>query len=131
MSSSSFKSLAQKAFIIASGFAFLGMMVLPMMSVFQEPTSAPSQTSSGQKVNPEELKKVAQGYEKVLQREPNNPTALQGLVEVRLQLQDLPGSIAPLEKLVELYPQETQLKKLLTAIKQQVAQGNSPTSPQK
>jgi len=131
MSSSSFKSLAQKAFIIASGFAFLGMMVLPMMSVFQEPTSAPSQASSGRKVNPEELKKVAQGYEKILQREPNNPTALQGLVEVRLQLQDLPGSIAPLEKLVKIYPQEEQLKKLLTAIKQQVARGSSPAPPEK
>jgi cytochrome c-type biogenesis protein CcmH/NrfG len=111
--------VVQKVFIIGSGLAFLGMMVLPLMPLLQATPPTSEQTSS--KANPEQLKKLAEGYEKVLAREPNNPSALQGLVETRLQMNDLKGAIAPMEKLVKLYPEQTQLKQLLTAIKQQVA----------
>ncbi|BFM41014.1 tetratricopeptide repeat protein [Synechocystis sp. LKSZ1] len=119
--SSSKKTLKvlQKIFIIGSGLAFLGMMVIPLMPLFRAAPPTSEQASS--KANPEQLKKLAEGYEKVLAREPNNPSALQGLVETRLQMNDLKGAIAPMEKLVKLYPEQTQLKQLLTAIKQQVA----------
>lgn len=133
MAENSTKSTIQKVFIIGSGIAFLGMMVLPMFEMFQQPTSQTQAASSN--TNPtEELKKIADGYQKVLEREPNNPTALQGLAEIRLKMGDLPGAIPPLEKLVQLYPQETKLKGLLDAIKQQVKTGKAPkeaTQPQK
>jgi predicted Zn-dependent protease len=90
------------------------------------PPSNPTVSPQAAKNN---LKQVAQGYEKVLEREPDNPTALQGLAEVRLKMGDLSGAIAPMEKLVKLYPQETQLKQLLDAIKYQVKTGKKPPLP--
>ncbi|MEB3311719.1 MAG: tetratricopeptide repeat protein [Snowella sp.] len=133
MSENSTKSTIQKVFIIGSGIAFLGMMVLPMFEMLQQP--APQTQAASSSTNPtEELQKIAAGYQKVLEREPNNPTALQGLAEVRLKMGDLPGAVPPLEKLVQLYPQETQLKSLLEAIKQQVKTGKAPkeaTQPKK
>lgn len=48
----------------------------------------------------------AKEYELVLQREPNNRTALQGLVTARIRQGDLDGAIAPLEKLRALDPQD-------------------------
>jgi len=119
--------VVQKLFVIGSGLAFLGMMVIPLMPLLRATPPATEQTSA--KANPEQLKKLAAGYQKVLAREPNNPTALQGLVETRLQMNDLKGAIAPLEKLVKLYPEQTQLKQLLTAIKQQVKAEVTAGSP--
>jgi len=126
MSENSTKSILQKIFIIGSGFAFLGMMTLPMLNMFKE---TPEQTQAvSPNTNPQEqLNKIADGYEKVLQREPNNPTALQGLAEIRLKMNDLKGAIAPMEKLVALYPEEKKLKALLEAIKQQVKTGKAPS----
>lgn len=126
------KEILQKTFIIASGIAFLGMMTLPMLSVFKGDAPGPAQSNGSapnQPPTPEEKAKIeaiAAGYAKVLEREPENPNALQGLVEARLQLGDLPGAIPPLEKLTELYPEQEPLKQLLIAIKQQVA-GTPPT----
>lgn len=60
-----------------------------------------------------ELESQARGYELVLEREPENQTALRGLLEVRLELVDIPGTIAPLTKLAELYPEEVNYGLLL------------------
>jgi len=60
-----------------------------------------------------ELESQARGYELVLEREPENQTALRGLLEVRLELVDIPGAIAPLTKLAELYPEEVNYGLLL------------------
>jgi len=123
------KEILQKTFIIASGIAFLGMMTLPMLSVFKgnpnaaAPSNGSAESAQNQPPTPEERAKIeaiAVGYAKILEREPNNPNALQGLVEARLQMGDLPGAIPPLEKLTELYPEQEPLKQLLVAIKQQV-----------
>ncbi|MEB3159863.1 MAG: tetratricopeptide repeat protein [Synechocystis sp.] len=129
------KEIVQKTFIIASGVAFLGMMTLPMLSIFKGDSNSPPPSNASAPNQPptaEERAKIAaiaDGYAKVLEREPDNPNALQGLVEARLQLGDLPGAIPPLEKLTELYPEQEPLKQLLTVIKQQVAQPNAPTPP--
>lgn len=53
-----------------------------------------------------ELESQGRGYELVLEREPENQTALRGLLEVRLELVDIPGTIAPLTKLAQLRPEE-------------------------
>jgi hypothetical protein len=129
------KVILQKTFIIASGIAFLGMMTLPMLNIFKGDASLPpssNASASNQSPSAEERAKIAaiaEGYVKVLEREPDNPNALQGLVEARLQLGDLPGAIPPLEKLTELSPEPEPLKQLLTAIKQQVEQSQTPTPP--
>ncbi|MEO0457990.1 MAG: tetratricopeptide repeat protein [Cyanobacteria bacterium P01_A01_bin.114] len=67
-----------------------------------------------------ELEGRANGYELVLQREPNNQTALLGLVEARIALQDLQGVVEPLEKLAELNPNVPSYAVLLGQTKQQL-----------
>ncbi|MEL6930228.1 MAG: tetratricopeptide repeat protein [Cyanobacteria bacterium J06600_6] len=62
----------------------------------------------------------ASGYQKVLEREPNNDTALNGLLKIRLQQKDLTGAIAPLETLAKLHPEQTEYGVLLAQAKQQV-----------
>ena len=66
------------------------------------------------------LEAEASGYQKVLEREPNNETALNGLLEIRLQQKDILGAIAPLEKLAKLHPQQTEYAILLAQARQQV-----------
>lgn len=70
----------------------------------------------------QQLQAQARGYETVLQREPENLTALEGLVEIRLQLEDFERTVEPLETLVRLHPEQEQYKTLLAKIKQQVEQ---------
>ncbi|MEM8804763.1 MAG: tetratricopeptide repeat protein [Cyanobacteria bacterium P01_G01_bin.38] len=69
-----------------------------------------------------ELEGRANGYELVLQREPNNQTALLGLVEARIALRDLQGVVEPLEKLAELNPNVPSYAVLLGQTKQQLGE---------
>jgi tetratricopeptide (TPR) repeat protein len=62
----------------------------------------------------------ASGYQKVLEREPDNDTALRGLLQIRLQQKDLKGAIAPLEKLAQLHSEQTEYTILLAQARQQV-----------
>ena len=62
----------------------------------------------------------ASGYQKVLEREPNNDTALNGLLKIRLQQKDIAGAIAPLAKLAKLHPEQTEYSTLLAQAKQQI-----------
>ena len=66
------------------------------------------------------LEAEASGYEKVLEREPSNDTALNGLLKIRLQQKDLKNAIAPLEKLVKIHPEQTEYGTLLAQAKQQL-----------
>ncbi len=101
--------------------AFLGFSLIPFMGVFQS-SSRQAETAATAQANAQaqktELEAQARGYELVLQREPDNQTALRGLLEIRLQLQDIPGVIAPLEKLTKLQPEETRYGVLLAQAKQ-------------
>ena len=116
----------QRLLVILFGLAFIGSTVFFMLgSLFgndrtsSSPSSAPSQNALS---NEEKLRLQARGYQKVLDREPNNITALTGLIRTRLDLQDLEGAIIPLEKLIELNPQQEELTTLLETIKQELAQ---------
>ena len=66
------------------------------------------------------LEAEASGYQKVLEREPDNDTALNGLLKIKLQLKDLTGAIAPLERLAEVHPEQTEYGTLLAQAKQQI-----------
>ncbi|NES06957.1 MAG: tetratricopeptide repeat protein [Okeania sp. SIO2F4] len=72
----------------------------------------------------EQLQKRARGYESVLEREPENVTALEGLVKVRLEMGDRKGAIAPLEKLVGLYPERGDYKVVLEQMRLEVKGNN-------
>ncbi|BAU67149.1 hypothetical protein STA3757_45590 [Stanieria sp. NIES-3757] len=118
----------QRVLVLLFGLAFIGSTAFMLVGSLFSNDSQPSASTSTATASSEQEQLQAQirGYEKVLAREPNNPTALQGLVQARLALQDLPGAIEPLEKLVKLYPQEPELKALLEAVKQQSAQNPQP-----
>ena len=112
--------------LILSVVAFVGFSVLPLLSsVLEQPKP---QASTNPSANPnakaapkkEELESQAKGYESVLQREPENQTALRGLLEAKLALGDVKGAIGPLEKLAKLNPNESEYSVLLAQAKQQV-----------
>ncbi|ESA33222.1 tfp pilus assembly protein [Leptolyngbya sp. Heron Island J] len=67
-----------------------------------------------------ELQGRANGYELVLEREPDNQAALEGLVEARVGLGDLAGAAEPLARLAELNPQEPRYSVLLAQAKQEL-----------
>lgn len=70
-----------------------------------------------------QLKEQEQGYKIVLKQEPNNRVALEGLVEVSLQMQNAKGAIAPLKKLTQLYPNQPKYKTLLGQVEKWVSEG--------
>ncbi len=111
--------------LVLAVIGFVGFSMIPLISTTlkeSQPsrvaTPASSQTlGAGQQ---SKIADAARGYELVLQREPENQTALQGLLEARIQLGDLKGAIAPLEKLAALNPNQTQYTILLAKAKQQL-----------
>ncbi len=69
----------------------------------------------------EQIAMQVRGYEKVLEREPQNLTALQGLAQIHLQTRNTEKAIAVLEQLVEYYPEQPEYAGILQILKQQQA----------
>ncbi|MEM1425639.1 MAG: tetratricopeptide repeat protein [Cyanobacteria bacterium P01_H01_bin.130] len=93
-----------------------GLMNNNPAATSQAPGSVPGASGDEQA----RLRSEAAAYEVVLQREPDNPTALRGLLDARLRLGDVQGAIAPLEKLAEQNPEELEYSILLAQTKQEV-----------
>jgi tetratricopeptide (TPR) repeat protein len=108
--------------ILALG-AFLSLSLLPILGGIGNRRSDPAADATAP-ADPAslqaELEAQARGYELVLEREPDNQTALQGLVDARIQLNDIEGVVVPLEKLVELNPDVPDYAVLLAQTKQQM-----------
>lgn len=108
----------QKLIIFISIISFFGSTVMAaipaIQKVFQE-DSAP-QAASVEST----LKQQEKGFELVLQREPNNQAALDGLLRVRLALDDMEGAIEVLEKLVKLNPERKDYELGLENLKREV-----------
>jgi len=116
--------------VVLSLIAFLGFSLVPILnSILQasqaqsRSTPTPTQTAQSGEKQSELLQAQARGYELVLQREPDNVTALRGLLQVRLELigQGVGGikdAIAPLEKLASLNPETTEYGILLAQAKE-------------
>ena len=119
-----------KLYVLILGLvAFVGIGLAPIITPIVNGVMGAAQTTgSNTAATPTptpnsqqgDLEAQARGYELVVQREPNNETALRGLLETRLKLQDIPGAIAALEQLVALNPQRTDYAVLLAQGKQQV-----------
>ena len=115
---------------ILSGLAFAGTSIFGLAGLFTKAFQEPqknAQTATDAQTS--QLQAQERGYEAVLQREPDNQIALQGLVQIRLQKNDLQGAISPMEKLVKLNPDNAQYKALLAGIKQRV--GTTGTTEKK
>jgi len=85
------------------------------MSIWQ-----PSSAANGSATATTPLENQALGYQLVLQREPDNVNALQGLLEIRLQQKNLPAAIAPLERLGQINTGQVQYRILLAELKSQL-----------
>lgn len=119
-----------KLYVLILGLvAFVGIGLAPIITpivngVMGSAQTTGSNTAATPTTTPNsqqgDLEAQARGYELVVQREPDNETALRGLLETRLKLQDIPGAIAALEKLVALNPERTDYAVLLAQGKQQI-----------
>ncbi|MEH1823511.1 MAG: tetratricopeptide repeat protein [Nostoc sp.] len=116
--------------------AFVGVSVIPIIGAFNNtpPSSQNTASTKGSLSSADQKSKLedeARGYEQVLQREPENQTALKGLLQARLQLlsqkeksevkpADIQVVIEPLEKLAKLNPEQSEYSVLLAQAKQQI-----------
>ena len=105
-------------------FSLITVSALPLVgSVVEGRQFAKSTDSQTIVLSQHDLAKLeaeASGYQKVLEREPDNTTALNGLLKIRLQQKNIEGAIAPLEKLANLNPEQTEYTSLLAQAKEQV-----------
>jgi len=103
--------------------ALISFSILPLVSSIAQENQASHQKSLNSQTAMAQAQKAletkALGYQLVLEREPDNQNALQKLLEVRLQQNDIKGAIEPLEKLAQLNPQQSDYTILLAQAKQQ------------
>ncbi|MEG3845571.1 tetratricopeptide repeat protein [Microcoleus sp. herbarium19] len=116
--------------VVLSLIAFLGFSLVPILDsilkasqVQSRSTPTPTQTAQSADKQSELLQAQAKGYELVLQREPDNVTALRGLLQVRLELigqgvGSIKDAIVPLSKLAALNPETTEYGILLAQAKE-------------
>jgi tetratricopeptide (TPR) repeat protein len=116
--------------IAVAGF-FLGKSPLfPMLGNALQPASGSAQNqatpvSDSNSARQAELETQAKGYELVLQKQPEDQTALKELVYTRLELAQMGAAslretIEPLEKLAKLNPDDSKYAVLLAQTKQHV-----------
>lgn len=104
--------LAVAAFVaVPLAFMFNGRAKEQTAANSQAPTAA-DQTA--------QFQNQADGFTAVLAREPDNQTALIGLIEAKIGLKDLEGAVEPLTRLSELNPSEPQYAIALAQTKQQL-----------
>ena len=105
--------------VVAVG-AFLALSILPFLTARGDRSTTALPHSPETTDARTDLEARARGYELVLEREPDNQTAIEGLVDARIQLGDLEGVIEPLEKLAELNPDTPEYRVLLGQTKQRL-----------
>ena len=114
------------------GLGFAGSTIaIALSSVFSQTNhnaANPGNSEDATAVE-EQIQLQASGYEKVLAREPNNITALEGLTQIYLQTGQPQKAIPTLEKLVEHYPEQQEYAGILQLIKQQ--ETNQPAQSEK
>jgi tetratricopeptide (TPR) repeat protein len=116
-----------QAVLVVAVLGFLGFSIVPIYSAIRD--NQPARTSTGTPspttgTNQSQLQAQEQGYEAVLEREPDNRTALEGLLRLRLQkiqsgTGEVKDTIEPLQKLITLDPERLDYRLLLAQAQQQ------------
>lgn len=102
------------------GVGFAGSTIaIALSSVFSQNSPTASNSNSDTASLEEQIQLQIDGYEKVLEREPKNVTALEGLAQIYIQTGDPKQAIPTLEKLVKYYPEQPEYAGILDLIKQQ------------
>ena len=105
--------------VAVSLLALTGFSLFPILGVVFDGGAAVATTANNlSTAQTSQIQAQAQGYTQVLQREPENQVALKGLLDARLQLGDIKGSLLPLEKIAALNPQIADYTVLLGQTKQ-------------
>lgn len=115
--------------IAVSILSLAGFTLLPIVTSTLE--GAPAVATEANGLTPAQTSQIqaqAQGYISVLQREPENQVALKGLLDARLQLGDIKGSLMPLEKIAALNPQIPDYTILLAQTKQYLGDREGATA---
>jgi len=119
--------------VVLSIIAFVGFSLVPILDSILKSSQAqsrstptPTQTAASNDQQSQLLQDQVRGYELVLQREPDNVTALRGLLQVRLELigqgvGDIKDVVPTLEKLAKLNPETTEYGILLAQAKERTA----------
>ncbi|HAT15040.1 MAG TPA: hypothetical protein DCS91_17005 [Microcoleaceae bacterium UBA11344] len=109
----------KQIFALVSMVGFGGSAIFGIVSLFSSGLSSQHQQKQAPVAVSQEslLAAKERGYVTVLQREPQNQTALEGLANVRLEMDNRVGAIEPLEKLVKLNPDRADYKVLLGQVK--------------
>ncbi|MEO9125390.1 MAG: Tfp pilus assembly protein PilF, partial [Microcoleus sp.] len=106
--------------VVLAIIAFVGFSLVPILDSIlkggqaqSRSTPTPTQTAQSSEKQSQLLQDQVRGYELVLQREPDNVTALRGLLQVRLELigqgvGDIKDVVPTLEKLAKLNPETTE-----------------------
>ncbi|MBW4662781.1 MAG: tetratricopeptide repeat protein [Chroococcus sp. CMT-3BRIN-NPC107] len=108
--------------LVVAAIALVGASMLPLLTSTIEQSQPPIATPlpSGQNAiaaQKSQLENQVRGFELVLQREPENQTALQGLVDAKIKLGDIQGAIPFIEKLAALNSTQPQYTLLLAQAK--------------
>jgi hypothetical protein len=114
------KSKLTQVFIIGSGIAFLASSVAGIGGLIASSIDKPTASENSAQSQNAQLQAEEKGFLGVLQREPNNQTALRGLVSIRLRRGDVSGTKTALDRLVKLNPDSKNYKELLAAIDKQI-----------
>ena len=119
------KTVKQQIILVASAAFFFGSTAASLVQLLRSGGSEPSVAAA----NPDSaLQQAVQGYETVLKREPNNQTALEGLMRSRMEMNDPKGAAEPLAQLIKLNPQRQDYADLMRRLRSQQAGNFSSTN---
>ena len=113
-----------KVIIILSGISFLGSSVIGLGGLIATSLQQPKAAENIAQSQNAQLQAQEKGFLGVLKREPNNSTALGGVVGIwreRIGQGDALGVKTTIEGLVKANPENPKYKELLIAIDKQIA----------
>ncbi len=113
-----------KVVVLLSGVAFLGSSVSGIGGLIASSLQKPAATENIASSQDAQLQAQEKGFLGVLKREPNNPTAIRGAIEIwrlRIDKGDAKGVKTTIEGLVKSDPKNKTYKELLAAIDKQIA----------